>query len=152
MTTGPDPDTARQRWGVRPAVPAGTGVLAVAFLGWLIFAASGPEDRLVAGTGAVLSALATALLLSMRVRLVAGPAGFTVRGPAGAREVAWSQVAAISSPTRRRRGLASTSVELDLDDDGLIVLGRTELGADPVDVAEDLRRWWWQTRDERRFG
>jgi hypothetical protein len=152
VTTGSDSDTARQRWGVRPAVPALTGVLAIAFLGWLVLAASGPEDRLVAGAGAALSALATVLLLSMRVRLVAGPAGFTVRGPAGAREFAWSQVAAISSPTRRRRGLASTSVEVDLDDDGLIVLGRTELGADPTDVADDLRRWWWRTRDDRRFG
>lgn len=151
MTITPD-DAARQRWGVRPAVPVVTGVLTVAFLGWLFLAAAGPEDRLVAGAGAVLGALATALLLSMRDRLVAGPAGFTVRGPAGAREVAWSQVAAISSPTRRRRGLASTSVELDLDDDGLIVLGRTELGADPVDVADELRRWWWRTRDDGRTG
>jgi len=133
-------------------MPVITGVLAVAFLGWLSLAATGAEDRLVAGTGAGLSLLATALLLKMRVRLIAGPTGFTVRGPAGARQVAWSQVAAISSPTRRRRGLASTSVELDLDDDGLIVLGKTELGADPVDVAEELRRWWWQTRDDRRFG
>jgi hypothetical protein len=126
-----------------------TGVLAVAFLGWLLLSSTA-EDRLVAATGAGLGVLATVMLLTMRVRLVAGPSGFTVRGPGGARHVAWSQVAAISAPTRRRRGLASTSVELDLDDDGLIVLGKTELGADPVEVAEDLRRWWWQGRDQRR--
>jgi hypothetical protein len=152
VTSSSGPLVPGQRWGVRPAVPVITGVLTVAFGGWLLFASAGPEDRLVASTGAVLSLLATVLLLSMRVRLVAGPAGFTLRGPAGARQVSWSQVAAISAPTRRRRGLASTSVELDLDDDGLIVLGRTELGADPVDVAEELRRWWWQTRDDRHFG
>lgn len=152
MTGISGPDAGRQSWGVRPAIPLVTGLLAAAFLGWLLLAASSPEDRLVAGTGAGLSLLATAVLLSMRVRLTAGPAGFTVRGPAGPREVAWTQVAAISSPTRRRRGLASTSVELDLDDDGLIVLGKTELGADPVEVAEELRRWWWQTRDDRRPG
>jgi hypothetical protein len=152
MTSVPGPDGRLQSWGVRPAIPSITGLLAVAFLGWLLLAASGPEDRLVAGTGAVLSLIATAVLLSMRVRLTAGPAGFTVRGPSGAREFTWTQVAAISSPTRRRRGLASTSVELDLDDDGLIVLGKTELGADPVDVAEALRRWWWQTRDHRWTG
>ena len=148
----PDPTAMDgQRWGVRPAVPVATGLLAVAFFGWLLLASTA-EDRLVAGAGAGLSAAATVLLLTMRVRLVAGPAGFIVRGPVGARRFAWSQVAAISAPTRRRRGLASTSVELDLDDDGLIVLGRTELGADPVDVAEELRRWWWQTRDGRRVG
>lgn len=152
MTSSSGPEPQWQRWGVRPAVPVVTGVLAVAFLGWLLLAASDPEDRLVAGTGVGLSLVATAVLLSMRVRLVAGASGFTVRGPAGVRNVAWSQVAAISAPTRRRRGLASTSVELDLDDDGLIVLGKTELGADPVDVAEALRRWWWPVREDRRAG
>lgn len=130
-------------------MPVVTGVLALAFLAWLLVATSA-EDRLVAGAGVFPAAGSTAALLTMRVRLTAGPAGFTVRGPGGARTVEWSQVAAISAPTRRRRGLASTSVELDLDDDGLIVLGRTELGADPVDVAQELRRWWWQVRDHRR--
>ncbi len=142
------PDTAAQRWGVRPALPAVAGALCLAFLVWLVLAGAA-EDRLVAGTGMCLTAVATGVLLSMRVRLSAGPGGLVVRGPVGAREVVWSQVAAISAPTRRRRGLASTSVELDLDDDGLIVLGRTELGADPGEVAEELRRWWWQVRDER---
>ena len=143
------PTDGAQRWGVRPAVPVVTGLLALAFLVWLLLA-SAAEDRLVAGAGVVLAAVSTAALLTMRARLTAGPHGFTVRGPAGARQVAWSQVAAISAPTRRRRGLASTSVELDLDDDGLIVLGRTELGADPADVAEVLRRWWWPVHEQRR--
>ena len=149
--TASGPEVDGRRWGVRPAVPVVTGVLALGFVGWLILATAA-EDRLVAGTGAAAGAVATAVLLTMRVRLIARPAGFTVRGPAGARQVAWSQVVAISAPTRRRRGLASTSVELDLDDDGLIVLGRTELGADPVDVAEELRWWWWQGRDQRHAG
>lgn len=136
---------------MRPAVSVSTGLLTLALVGWLVLAGNA-EDRLVAGAGAAFSVVATGVLLTMRVRLVAGPDGFTVRGPAGARNVAWSQVAAISAPSRRRRGLASTSVELDLADDGLIVLGRTELGADPVDVADDLRRWWWPVRDQRRAG
>ena len=143
------PTDGPQRWGVRPVVPVVTGLLALAFLAWLLLATAA-EDRLVAGAGVFLAAVSTAVLLTMRVRLTAGPAGFTVRGPAGARQVPWSQVAAISAPTRRRRGLASTSVELDLDDEGLIVLGKTELGADPVDVAQELRRWWFPVRDQRR--
>ncbi|MET3805880.1 hypothetical protein ABIB25_002888 [Nakamurella sp. UYEF19] len=130
-----------QVWGVRSLIPAIGGLLCLAFAGWLIVAGS-PEDRLVAGAGVCVSAIASAILLTMRQRLIADDDGFTLRGPVGARHVTWGQVVAISSPTRRRRGLASTSVELDLDDDGLIVLGKTELGADPVDVAQDLRQWW----------
>jgi len=62
--------------------------------------------------------------------------------PGGSRRVRWDQVVAIGAPTRRRRGLASTSLELDLDDDGLILFGKTELGADPAEVATELRRLW----------
>lgn len=141
--TGSHPvgDPRRQIWGVRSLVPAVCGALLAAFAIWLLIATA-PEDRLVAGAGVCVTAIATAVLLTMRQRLTAGPDGFTVRGPVGARQVNWAQVSSISAPTRRRRGLASTAVELDLDDDGLIVLGKTELGADPVDVAADLRRWW----------
>jgi hypothetical protein len=89
-----------------------------------------------------LAAISAALLTTMRRRLTAGPEGFAVRGPAGVRQVRWDQVVAIAAPTRRRRGLASTSLELDLDDDGLIVLGKIELGADPSDVAQELRALW----------
>ena len=149
VTGGSDiPNMAERRWGVPPAIPLATGSVGLAFVGWFLFAGAA-EDRLVAAVGAVLCAVATAALLTMRVRLVAGPTGFMLRGPTGTRIFSWKQVSAISAPTRRRRGLASTAVELDLDDDGLILLGRTELGADPVDVAEELRRWWWQTRDSR---
>jgi Bacterial PH domain len=133
-------------WGVRPLIPAVTGLLCAGFAIWVLIAASS-EDRLVAGVGVFLTAIAAALLLTMRQRLIAGPDGLTVRGPAGARRIRWDQVTGISTPSRRRRGLASTSLELDLDDDGLIVLGKMELGADPVDVAEELRRWWRPSAD-----
>lgn len=134
-------DDVRRTWGVRPLVPAVAGLLCAAFAIWVVIAGS-PEDRLVAGAGVCLTAISAALLLTMRQRLTAGPDGLTVRGPAGARAIAWHQIAAISAPSRRRRGLASTSLELDLDDDGLLVLGKTELGTDPVDVAAQLRQWW----------
>lgn len=134
-----------QIWGIRPLVPAAGALLCAALLIWT-FLATAPEDRLVAGAGVCVTAIASALLLTMRQRLMAGPDGFSVRGPAGVRQVGWDEVVSISAPTRRRRGLASTAVELDLDDDGLIVLGRTELGADPVDVAAALRRWWQLSR------
>jgi len=78
----------------------------------------------------------------MRHRLTAGPAGLIIQGPVAARTISWQQVRAITAPTRQRRGLASTSLEIDLDDDGLILLGKTELGCDPIEVAEQLRQWW----------
>ncbi len=131
----------RRTWGVRPLVPAVTGLLCALFAIWVVIAGS-PEDRLVAGAGVCVTAIAAALLLTMRERLTAGPEGITVRGPAGSRAIRWDEIAAISAPSRRRRGLASTSLELDLDDDGLVVLGKTELGTDPVDVAAELRQWW----------
>ncbi len=128
-------------WGVRPLIPAACGLACLGFAGWALTTA-GPEDRLVAGVGALVAAIVAAVLLSMRRRLTAGSQGFTLRGPAGARQVDWTRVTAISAPTRRRRGLASTSVEVELDDDVLIMLGRTELGADPVEVAAELQRRW----------
>ena len=128
-------------WGVRAAVPACAGLLCAGFAIWLLLATA-PEDRLVAGAGVCFSAIAVGLLITMRQRLTADGAGFVVRGPFSARVVGWDQVARISAPSRRRRGLASTSLEVDLDDDGLIVLGKTELGADPTDVAAELRTRW----------
>jgi hypothetical protein len=135
----------RRTWGVRPLVPAAAGLVCVLSLILVVIAGS-PEDRLVAGVGVFVTAIAAALLLTMRQRLTAGPEGLIVRGPAGSRAIRWEQIAAISAPSRRRRGLASTSLELDLDDDGLVVFGRTELGADPMVVAQELRRWWRPAR------
>ncbi len=134
-------DTGSQVWGVRALVPAVVGLLCAAFAVWLLVATA-PEDRLVAGAGVCASAITVGLLMTMRQRLTADQYGFVVRGPVGAREVSWDQVIGISAPTRRRRGLASTSLEVDLDDDGLIVLGKTELGADPSEVAAALRNRW----------
>src|ERR1700712_1872744 len=128
-------------WGVRPAVPAVAGVLCAAFLAWL-FIATAPKDRLVAGAGVWLTAMPAGVLVTMRHRLTAYADAFVIRGPAGAREVTWDRVVAISAPARRRRGLASTSVEIELDDDALLLFNRTELGTDPTEVATALRQWW----------
>jgi len=141
--------TQAQVWGVRALVPTVAGLLAVAFAVWLLVA-DAPEDRLVAGAGVCVSAIAAGVLVTMRQRLIAYPDRFVVRGPVGARQVTWDRVIAISSPTRRRRGLASTSVEIDLDDDGLIVFGKTELGADPSEVAAALRTRWRAAVDRSR--
>jgi hypothetical protein len=135
------PGDSFQVWGVRPLVPAAAGLLCAGFAVWLLIATA-PEDRLVAGAGVCVSAIAAGVLVTMRRRLTADHDGFVVRGPLSSRTIGWGQVVQISAPTRRRRGLASSAVEVDLDDDGLIVLGKIEVGADPAEVAVDLRRWW----------
>ena len=135
--TGP----GSQVWGVRPLVPAAAGLLCAGFAVWLLIATA-PEDRLVAGAGVCVSAIAAGVLVTMRHRLTADQHGFVVRGPLSSRAIGWDQVVRISAPTRRRRGLASSALEVDLDDDGLIVLGKIEVGADPAEVAMELRQWW----------
>lgn len=101
-----------------------------------------PEDRVVAWSGVIVLALATLAAFSMRRRLRADEGGFQVRGPLGTRRYRWSQVVSIGAPSRRRRGLTSVSVEIELIDDTLIVLGRLELGAEPGAVADTLRDRW----------
>ena len=129
-------------WGVRPLVPAVCGLLCLVSVVWVILTDS-PEDRLVAGAGVCVTAIAGALLLTMRQRLIAGPDGLAVRGPGGIRRYPWGRIVSINAPSRRRRGLASTSLEIELDDDALLIFGGTELGgADPADVVTALRRWW----------
>lgn len=126
---------------MRPLVPAACGLLSVLFLIWVVLAGS-PEDRLVAGTGVCVTAVAAALLLTMRQRLTAGPDGLAIRGLGGSRMLPWNEIHAISAPSRRRRGLASASLEIELADDQLVILSKTELGADPTEVADTLSHWW----------
>ena len=131
-----------QTWGVRPLIPAICGLLCAVSLILVIIAVS-PEDRLVAGAGVCVTAVAGALLLTMRQRLTAGPDGLVVRGPGGLRLFAWAEIVAIGAPGRRRRGLASTSLEIELQDDALLIFNRTELGgADPAEVVTTLSHWW----------
>ena len=74
-----------------------------------------------------------------RRRLVGGPRGLLVTGfdrPAvGAR----GRRCAPSAAPDRATGIASTTMEIDLVDDDLLVFGRIDLGADPADVA--ARNW-----------
>ncbi|GGM00109.1 PH domain-containing protein [Nakamurella endophytica] len=135
---------------MRTAVLAGGVVAVLACAAWAVLARSG-EDRVVAAAAAVLVAVAVGCGLAARRRLTADDDGFTLRGPGGARRFEWRHVVAVQSPTRRRLGLSSTSVEIDLDDDGLILLSRTELGADPGTVAAALRRRWLAAGSGRRL-
>ncbi len=128
---------AAVRFGPRPAVFAVGGLLiAGAVVSVLI--GRNAVDRLVAVV--VLLGVAATLLaaLRMRVRLEASSSGLVVRGLAGTRPFSWSQVHRVEVVQRRRLGAVSTSLELDVDDDDLLVFGRVDLGTDPAEVAEVL--------------
>jgi len=99
----------------------------------------GPLERLAAG--AICVVLMGATLAGYRRRVVAGPGGLLITGLIGTRTVQWWQVKDLSLGANRRLGAASATIEVDLHDDDLLILGRTELGTDPADVLPELRRW-----------
>jgi hypothetical protein len=53
--------------------------------------------------------------------------------------VPWSQVRGLAAARSQRLGIATTTIEIDLVDDDLLVFGRTDLGVDPVEVLAALR-------------
>ena len=99
--------------------------------------------RVLVGAGALLL-LALALRdLVARPRLAAGPDGIDVRTWTRHRHLPWPGLR-VRVRESRRLGVRSRTLELDTaagpDDDGvLVVLGRRDLGADPEQVARELR-------------
>lgn len=75
---------------------------------------------------------------AVRPRLAADVDGLTVRTLSRRLGGPWAAVA-IRLRAGRRLGTAVHTLEIDVGDD-LVVLGRRELGANPVDVAERLSR------------
>ena len=47
----------------------------------------------------------------------------------------------LHAATSRRLGLTSTTIEIDLVDDDLLVFGRTDLGVDTADALAALQNW-----------
>jgi hypothetical protein len=112
-------------------------VTVAAVLGWVLLLATDPLDRVVGVFIAAVIAAATAW--ASRRRLVGGPRGLLVGGLGGARLVPWSQVRGLAAARSQRLGIATTTIEIDLVDDDLLVFGRTDLGVDPVEVLAALR-------------
>jgi hypothetical protein len=80
----------------------------------------------------------------LRPRLSADDRGVAVRRLGGTAELPWPRLR-VGVRTTRRFGVTSRSLELDtaagVDDPGvLVLLGRRDLGADPEEVAGQLRR------------
>lgn len=124
-------------WRPSRVIAPVAGAVVVLAVAWAVLA--GGMDRLVAG-GAALAA-AIALLFAVRRRVVAGPAGITVRGLSTGRRWLWSDVEAVALATQQRLGRTTTTVELDLGEE-VVVLGRVDLDDDPVEVHAALLRWY----------
>lgn len=131
------------------ATPAGAVValwaLAAVATGWLtalVVTGADPAGVLVSGTAALGLTLAAASGTRARPRLEAGPDGLTVRRLTWTRHTPWARVDDVRVLRTRRFGRESALLELDLRDvddrERLVILGRAELGDDPVDVAEEL--------------
>lgn len=109
-----------------------------------------PPGRLLLGVATVLLAALAAHGALVRPRLAADRHGVTVRGLSGARSWPWATLRYHLRHTSRF-GRKVVTLELDgMDGSGaehLAVLGRLDLGEDPVDVAATLD----ELRDQRHW-
>ena len=129
-----------------PAVVAGL-VAAVGLGAWAV-AADDPPGRVLTGIAALALATAAGLGALARPRLRADEDGLELRGATGVHRWPWDRVDAVRTMRMRRMGLPASYLEVetrdapaeDAHDPGrLLVLGRLELGADPVEVADALQ-------------
>jgi hypothetical protein len=139
--TDPDePTTWAAPW---PAVVVGL-VAAVGLGAWAV-AADDPPGRVLTGVAALALAVAGGIGALARPRLRADESGLALRGATGTRRWPWERIDAVRTVRLRRMGLPASYVEIEARDDEvpdgrLLVLGRLELGTDPVEVAEALQR------------
>ena len=128
-------------WSPRTAETAALAVLGAGLaLGVVVV---DPLGRVLVGAGALLVLALVARDLLTRPRLRAGPDGVDVRGLTGGVHLPWALLR-VRVRESRRLGVRNRTLELDTapdaDDDGvLVVLGRRDLGADPDEVARQLR-------------
>ena len=130
------------QWSPRAGETAALAVLGLGLALAVVFLDA--AGRVLVGAGAVLLLLLAARDVLTRPRLTAGPDGVDVRRLTGGTHLPWSRLG-VRVREIRRLGVRGRTLELDTasgpeDDDGvLIVLGRRDLGADPVEVARALR-------------
>ncbi|GAB3286512.1 hypothetical protein GCM10027563_20570 [Parasphingorhabdus pacifica] len=113
----------------------GWGLAGAAALWWWF--ADSPVDRLFVGVLVLVLATAATIGSVLRPRLLADSRGLTVRSLRGSRHWPWADVT-VRIARGQRLGRTVESLELDTAEGELVVLGRTELGADPRDVADAL--------------
>jgi hypothetical protein len=133
-----EPTTTEHRWAPQaPLVGIGWVLTAIAVL----FAVVGvdPGGRVLLTIAALMLAAISLFGTLARPRLRADEQGVTVRGLLASRTWTWPEVR-IRLAHGRRLGRVTSTLELTvLHDDGLIVLGKLDLGEDPADVVEQLQ-------------
>ncbi|WKU03332.1 PH domain-containing protein [Micromonospora sp. HUAS LYJ1] len=134
------PTSPARQWRVPPVVPAVklAGAVGLVALGLLL--ADGDPVRLTLAVAAA-AGLATWAVrdLLAPVRLAVDAVGITVvRGYAGRRHLPWEAVEAVTVDRRTRFGLTGETLEIDAGET-LHLLGRSDLGAPPAEVAEAVR-------------
>ncbi|MGI8332438.1 PH domain-containing protein [Actinomadura scrupuli] len=134
---------ARQ-WRVAPVYPlvkaAGAVVCAVIAVVSALSAAADRQLVLLAGVAAAGLLVFAARDVLAPVHLSAGRGGLTViRGFAGHRHIPWAEVQSIRLGERQRLGRTTRLVEIDTGE-RLHLLSSYDLGAQPEDVTEELRR------------
>ncbi|PKW13501.1 PH domain-containing protein [Saccharopolyspora spinosa] len=129
-------ESGSRQWSTPVGLITCGWALAAAAAAWWLLAES-PVDRLFIGV-LVLALAATAAHGSIcRPRLRADLDGVTVRGLRGPRHWPWPAVT-IRVRHDRRFGRTVQALELDAEPE-LVVLTRLDLGADPQEVADELR-------------
>ena len=129
------------QWSPRPAETVALGAIGLGLaLAVLVVDTTG---RVLVGAAALLVLAAVLRDVVARPRLTAGPDGVDVRTWTAQRHLPWPGLQVRVRETRRF-GVRSRTLELDTaagpDDDGvLVLLGRRDLGADPQEVARELR-------------
>jgi Bacterial PH domain len=120
-----------------------TGETVGAALGAVVAAAlavsADAAGRLLFAIAALCLAGLTAADIVLRPRLRADPSTLEIRTFGLRRRLAWSAVERVRVDEHSRYGLRSRTLEVDTRD-GLVLLGRRSLGADPREVAEALRQ------------
>jgi hypothetical protein len=95
---------------------------------------SDAAGRLLFSVGAVLLLTYVASDLVFSPRLVASSTGLIINAPLTRARLTWDQIDSVRAETRLRRGLRSTTLEVDAGG-VLAVFSRRALGAEPGDAA-----------------
>jgi hypothetical protein len=139
-------DDARPVTWAAPWPAVALGLAGALGLGAWALAATDPPGRLLTGVAAVALGLAAAFGALARPRLRVDDDGLALRGVSGRHSWPWTHVDAVRAVRMRRMGLPASYLEVEVRDSGgdpdagrLLVLGRMELGADPVEVADALQ-------------
>jgi hypothetical protein len=119
----------------RYTLAAGAGLALVAVL--FVLSADAPGRVLLGAAAIVLAGYAGSDLI-FSPRLVATAEGVVVRSPLLRARLPWSDIEDVRAETRIRRGLRSTTLEIDAGA-VLAVFSQRALGADPRQVAAIVR-------------